>query len=243
MKEEKKEKKEENIPVFGDEDKDGDIDRDDYMKKFGGGTRKEGKATEAEIQEGITRAKQEQEAEEQFEKRQEEVDPVAKADPDMKTVKGTGTAFEGDMAGVDQEFYYNEPTTTTAPMGKQQPATDVKTSILSQFEQNTEDEGERMEDVSRNKKSVEQLKQEIRCFHLLYEDKIKSIQSPEHQKDYDEAMKSNDLKKVKEHHKMMSKMIRAYYKVANLKLGVIMSAESVFGGAVGNIPSMMGSFG
>ena len=232
----------EDIPEFGDEDKDGDVDRDDYFKKFGGGTRARGKATEEEIAEGVRRGREEEEARKQYEQRQQTIDPQAQADPNVREEQ-TGTAFTGQQAGIDQEFFYTEPPSTGPRISKEQPAEDLKMSILDKFEANREDAGQIMEDKTRREKTLEQLKQEIRCYHLLYEDKIKSIKDPEHLALYTEALKSDSLKTVREHHKLMSDLIRAYYKVAHLKLGVIMSAESVFGGAVGNIPAMMGSFG
>ena len=238
-----------NTPVIGDEDKDGDVDMDDFKKKFGGGYRgAKGLYSPAEIQEGIIQGQQQLDAEKDFEQYKEATGrQEAKADPKQKESK-VGTMFTGDMAGIDQEFYYNEPSPPQAPQApqmtiKKEPATDFKTSVLQQFEHNTEDEGQRMEDATRQTKTLQALKQEIECFHLLYGDKIQSINDPEHKKLYAEALGSNSLKEVRAHHKLMSDIIRAYYKVANLKLGVILSAESVFGGSVGNIPSMAGSFG
>lgn len=234
----------ENIPEFGDEDGDGQITRADYFKKFGGGTRGQGKATEEEIAEGVRRAIQEDQGAKQYRERQQVLNPEAREDPNVREEQ-VGTAFTGAQAGIDQEFFYDEAQSgrPTMTITRDQPATDLKTSILDKFEQNTEDAGQIMEDKTRREKTLEQLKQELRCFHILYEDKIKSIKDPEHIALYTEALNSDDLKTVREHHKLMADLIRAYYKVSHLKLGVIMSAESVFGGAIGNIPAMLGSFG
>ena len=238
------------IPVFGDEDKDGDIDKDDYLKKFGGGMRAgKARATDAQIEEGIRRGK-----EEQNRARSEDETQRAERMHERGVAPATdilsGTKFAGEQAGIDREFFYTEPTEAQAQTGAplmqavtNQPLTSYKTSILDKFEQNTEDAGQMKEAKARLEKTLEELKREIECYHLLYEDKIKGIQDPDHMKLYAEALKSKDLKTVREHHKLMADLIRAYYKVSHLKLGVIMSAESVFGGQIGSIPSMAGSFG
>ncbi len=235
--------------VLTDQDNDGDIDRDDFVEKYGkegktgvrGATGKKelekDKYTEQEIQDAVDLGNYQMGVAKEMDIQLGDTGSRAGVIPQGQVV-GKDTKFEGDMAGIDEETYLGDMGGSSA-----QTAVDAKTNILNQFEQNTDDAGQMIEDKLRSKKKIDQLKMEIKCFHQIYEELIKGFKTKEHQEDYKKVLETNNIEAVRQHHAMMSKMIRAYYKTSSLRLGVIMSAESVFGGQVGNIPSMMGSFG
>jgi hypothetical protein len=101
--------------------------------------------------------------------------------------------------------------------------------IMNSINFPTDEAQKLIEERQRNKKSIKQLKDEIRCFHTIYDDQIPAFKSAPHQGDKDDALASNDIKKVKDHHRKMQNMIRDYFKTSDLKVGVILSAESFYG--------------
>ena len=76
-----------------------------------------------------------------------------------------------------------------------------------------------------NKKSIDQLKEEIKALHIVYDSKIPSFKEKAHTKDKDDALESNDISKVRKHHASMMEKIRLYYNTGGLKLGVIIDAQ------------------
>ena len=101
------------------------------------------------------------------------------------------------------------------------------------------DEAQKLiEDRQRNRKTIKQLKDEIKCFHTIYDDQIPEFKAAPHQGDKDDALASNDIKKVKDHHRKMQNTIRNYFKTSDLKVGVILSAESFFGTQHGAAPNL-----
>ena len=101
--------------------------------------------------------------------------------------------------------------------------------IMNSINFPTDEAQKLIEERQRNKKSIKQLKDEIRCFHLIYDDQIPAFKAAPHQGDKDDALASSDIKKVKDHHRKMQNMIRDYFKTSDLKVGIILSAESFFG--------------
>jgi len=75
------------------------------------------------------------------------------------------------------------------------------------------------------KKSIDQLKEEIKALHIVYDSKIPSFKEKAHTKDKDDALQSNDISKVRKHHASMMEKIRLYYNTGGLKLGVIIDAQ------------------
>ncbi len=85
------------------------------------------------------------------------------------------------------------------------------------------------DDEARQKKDIERLKKEIKCYHLLFDEKIPAFTSEEHKKKFKQAMDSKDIAFVRKHHKLMTDTVAQYYKTSRMKLGVIFDAASVFG--------------
>jgi hypothetical protein len=140
------------------------------------------------------------------------------------TDPNTGTKFEGMEGEVEVPF-----------SGGGSGVGAFKGDILSQLEPQSEVASKLAEDKKRRRKDVERLIKEINCFHLVYDDYIPLFRSKEHNKAKDDAIASKDRDKLIKHHLMMSNAIRQYYKTADLRVGVIMSAESMFGQSVSNL--------
>lgn len=85
------------------------------------------------------------------------------------------------------------------------------------------------EDTSRSKKTIDRLKEEIKAYHLVYDDNIPEFKKKAHTKDRDDALQSNDIEKVRRHHKSMETKIREYFKTTNLRIGVIYDIGSLGG--------------
>ena len=143
---------------------------------------------------------------------------VESTDPD------SGTKFEGQEGELEIPF-----------AGGGLGAGALKSDVLSQLEPQSEVASKLAEDKKRRRKDVERLIKEINCFHLVYDDYIPLFRSKEHNKAKDDAIESKDRDKLIKHHLMMSNAIRQYYKTADLRVGVIMSAESMFGQSVSNL--------
>ena len=114
---------------------------------------------------------------------------------------------------------------------------DFKNKILDQLEPQTETAQRLLEDKKIRSYDIETLKSEIRSFHLIYDDEIKALREPQHKEDLKKALASNDIEIVRNHNKIMRDYVRKYYKYADLRIGVVMSAESLFGQSVSNLIS------
>ena len=113
----------------------------------------------------------------------------------------------------------------------------LKNDILSQIEPQSEVASKLVEDKKRRRKDVDRLIKEINCFHLIYNDSIPMFRSQEHEKEKDDAIRKKDKDALIKHHAKMSNAIRQYYKTADLRVGVVMSAESMFGQSISNMIS------
>ena len=114
----------------------------------------------------------------------------------------------------------------------------TSSSLLNSMSFPTDAAQKLVEDRMRAKKSINALKEEIRAMHLVYDDDIPSFKQQPHVGQKNDALKSNDIKVVRAHHKSMQDTIRNYYKTSDLKVGVILSAEGFFGGAAGMNPNL-----
>jgi len=87
---------------------------------------------------------------------------------------------------------------------------------------------EATEDKQRSKATIARLKEEIKALHLLYDNNIKQFRENPHKKDRDDALASNDIEKVRAHHKSMERAVRDYFKSGSaddLKVGVIVPID------------------
>ncbi len=114
----------------------------------------------------------------------------------------------------------------------------TSSSLLNSMSFPTDAAQKLVEDRMRQKKGIEALKEEIRAMHLIYDDDIPSFKKQPHVGQKNDALKSNDIKVVRAHHKSMQDTIRNYYKTSDLKVGVILSAEGFFGGGAGMNPNL-----
>ena len=84
------------------------------------------------------------------------------------------------------------------------------------------------EDESRDKKQINRLKDEIKAYHLVYNDNIPEFNTKKHKEDKEKSLKSDDINMVRKHHHNMEKIIREHFRSSkDLKVGVILSASSL----------------
>lgn len=151
---------------------------------------------------------------------------VEPTDPD------SGTKFEGAEGELEIPF---GGAGAAARAGVGGGAGAFKNDILSQLEPQSELASKLAEDKKRRRKDVDRLIKEIECYHLVYDEYIPLFRSKDHMKAKEAAIASKDRDKLVKHHAMMANAIRQYYKTADLRVGVIMSAESMFGQSVSNL--------
>ena len=169
-------------------------------------------------------------------------DPPSVAPPDPQQ-EALSQATEPNIPTTQQmpEFRQFNPTTQnvnieiddTSPAGTtsmpQPVGAYTSSNIMNSINFPTDEAQKMIEDRMRSKKTIEQLKEEIRAMHLIYDDDIPQFKKNPHLGQKEDALKSSDLQKVKAHHESMQNTIRNYYKTSDLKVGVILSAESFFG--------------
>lgn len=85
------------------------------------------------------------------------------------------------------------------------------------------------EDAQRSKMNIARLKEEIRALHLIYDNNIEKFRSNPHQGDKEDALKSDKIEVVRQHHKDMEKSVRDYYRSGGgdtLQVGVIVPIDT-----------------
>lgn len=109
-------------------------------------------------------------------------------------------------------------------------------SVLSNL-----DKGVSSEFSNRRKEglSIAKLKDDIKSFHKLYDSLIPVFKTAEHQAKYKKALKSTNKREILQHYEEMETAIANYYKNdSGFKLGVIISAESLFSGGLQNLQAL-----
>ena len=100
---------------------------------------------------------------------------------------------------------------------------------------NNLDSGVLTEVVKRRREglSINKLKADINSFHSIYDNVIPIFKNPDHIKRKNQALKSKDKRVVLTHYEEMENAISNFYKNdSGFKLGVIISAESLFSGSI-----------
>jgi hypothetical protein len=111
----------------------------------------------------------------------------------------------------------------TTPEGDIQPSVGLPTQVTNR----NEEEAISTENRLRKGKSIEKLKQEIRAYHIVYDDNIPEFKKKAHTKSKDDALQSSDISVVRKHHQSMEATIREYFKTTSLKIGVIYDIGTV----------------
>ena len=90
------------------------------------------------------------------------------------------------------------------------------------------------EDEQRATFTLDRLKEEIRAYHLVYENNIPEFRDKKHKQMKDKALGSKKIEDVRKHHKEMEYMIARYFKSEpKMRLGVIIDAEEYLSGLFG----------
>ena len=128
-----------------------------------------------------------------------------------------GTVEEYEVLGADRG----------APMDTPMPPPNMPLRPSDIAKARTDDIAE--ENRQRGKASIKRLKEEIRAYHLVYDNNIKEFRENPHKKQKDDALKSNDIEVVRAHHKKMEEKIREYYRSGDadsLNVGVIVPIDT-----------------
>lgn len=83
----------------------------------------------------------------------------------------------------------------------------------------------KQQNEQRQNKTIDVLKQEIRAYHLVYDDNIDEFRTNPHIGQKNDALKSSDIDVVRRHHKNMEETIAKFYNRGNLRLGIVIDAE------------------
>ena len=128
-----------------------------------------------------------------------------------------GTVEEYEVLGADR----------SAPMDTPMPPPNMPMKPSDIAKRRTDDIAE--ENRQRGKASIKRLKEEIRAYHLVYDNNIKEFRENPHKKQKDDALQSNDIEVVRAHHKKMEEKIREYYRSGDadsLNVGVIVPIDT-----------------
>ena len=102
-------------------------------------------------------------------------------------------------------------------------------SVLSQMDKGVTS---KIASRRRNSSSISKLKEDIKSFHIIYDGIISSFKN---EKKLEDIMKSKDKSKIIDYYEELESKISNYYKNdSGFKLGVIISAESLFNGSIFN---------
>ena len=87
--------------------------------------------------------------------------------------------------------------------------------------------------------SIAKLKDDIKSFHKIFDGLIPLFKSAEHQAKFKKAIRSSNKREILSHFEEMETAIANYYKDdSGFKLGVIISAESLFSGGLQNLQAL-----
>jgi len=100
--------------------------------------------------------------------------------------------------------------------------------VLNALDVNSEENRVSKEERHRQESNIQTLKKEIDCMHQIFDDIVDDFQTAEHRKKYADAIRSENIDSVRVHHRKMKKSISNYYNTTDLKVGVIVSAGSLF---------------
>ena len=132
---------------------------------------------------------------------------------------------EGQRPGTLEEFEV---------LGASRAAPPIETPMTNEILKPSDIAKARSDDVAkenkqRGKASIERLKEEIRAYHLVYDNNIKEFRENPHKKQKNDALESDDIEVVRAHHKKMEETIREYYRggdADSLNVGVIVPIDT-----------------
>jgi hypothetical protein len=151
------------------------------------------------------------------EEKQEEADKVLPKTEVKDAPTRPGTTEEYDVLDADRG----------APMDTPMPPPNMPMKPSDIAKRRSDDIAE--ENRQRGKASIKRLKEEIRAYHLVYDNNIKEFRENPHKKEKDDALQSNDIDVVRAHHKRMEEKIREYYRSGDadsLNVGVIVPIDT-----------------
>jgi hypothetical protein len=132
---------------------------------------------------------------------------------------------EGKRPGTLEEFEVLGASRSAPPIETPMPTEPLKPSDIAK--KRSDDVAK--ENKQRGKASIERLKEEIRAYHLVYDNNIKEFRENPHKKQKDDALKSDNIEVVRAHHKKMEERIREYYRggdADSLNVGVIVPIDT-----------------
>ena len=132
---------------------------------------------------------------------------------------------EGKRPGTVEEFEILGASRAAPPIETPMPTEPLKPSDIAK----ARSDDVAKENKQRGKASIERLKEEIRAYHLVYDNNIKEFRENPHKKQKNDALESDDIEVVRAHHKKMEERIREYYRggdADSLNVGVIVPIDT-----------------
>jgi len=134
---------------------------------------------------------------------------------------------EGDRPGTVPEFDILDASRDAPPI-------DAPTNLPKEPLTASKITSKRSDDVDkenkqRGKASIERLKEEIKAYHLVFDNNIKEFKDKSHKKQKNDALESDNIELVRKHHKAMETKIREYYRSGDadsLNVGVIIPIDT-----------------
>ncbi len=113
--------------------------------------------------------------------------------------------------------------------------------VLNALDVNSEENRVSKEERHRQESNIQTLKKEIDCMHQIFDDIVDEFQTAEHRKEYADAIRSENIDSVRVHHRKMKQSISNYYNTTDLKVGVIVSAGSLFSQYNNDLRAVLGA--
>lgn len=130
--------------------------------------------------------------------------------------RDVGDTYEYDIGFFDQNGGVSLPT---------------QDAIMRQLDVGSSRTHKEAEKRHRERASLEKLKEEVACLFKVYEPLIADLRSEKQQSMKNRVLKSDSHKMVADYHEFLTQLVRRYMQGTDLKVGVIVSADSI--GALG----------
>ncbi len=171
---------------------------------------------------------------------EEQLQPVTADAPPAEATQET--APPAMMINGEQTPMFQPETQIFQEQGQQLNIPQITQQQINQaLDINSEESRITREERDRQQSNIQTLKKEIDAMHLVYNDFIEDFKTAEHKKEYSDALKSQNIDEVMIHHRKMKRAISQYYKTTDLKVGVIVSAGSLFQQYNNDLRSVLGT--
>ena len=153
---------------------------------------------------------------------QEENPPPTNEDPNIPVPTTTTDIVPSNQPPQQQQTYSQTLGTRSDPSGGG--GANFLDNIIGSSNRNTQ-----LVKLHTESDDLTRIKDMIRALHLVYEREIPLFREEVHQADKERALASNNIEYARKHLDKMSEIIKEFYKSdTSMKLGIIISADSLF---------------